>query len=473
MNTALLARHLPIDPSYAIKSGKNPPMVLAHFNKHELEELDKAQGGKDIAKGTDIRQYKRLGEVFKNPHFKDMTLSAARQGHAMGGSINTMRHLGRHGDTEMALVPMHLADHFDSMMGKKSINPHTGKREYFDFSSLASGLGNMLSSKAAPAAGSVPGASGAAPAAGGGWGSMLGSLANSFLQPKPTGAPDAPASPNGQTPSPSWMQTGMNGLMSGIGSVMQARQNGGSWGDALKGGAMAGAGHFAQQMPGLLANQGGYLGQMMSNPMVQAGMNGVGGAANSYMQGNGFQNAISQGLNQGLSGFDNPYANAARNGLSTYQNGGNLQNSLMSGAMSGLSGFDNPYANAARNGLSTYQNGGNLQNSLMSGAMSGLGGMSNPYAQAASAGLNTYQNGGNLQDSLMSGGMNGLQSIMQQRLPQQQQQQQQQQQPQQQQQQLPMQNSSPIPSNISPIATNTGRKRRRAFGGPVNSFGSI
>ena len=469
-------------------------MVLAHFNKHELEELDKAQGGKDLVKGTDIRQYKRLGEAFKNPELKEITLHASRNGYATGGDISHMKHQGRHGDTEMALVPTELADHFDKMMGKKSINPHTGKREYFDFNSLATGLGNMFGGgSSAPAAGgaaAAPATGGATPSQGTSWGSLLGNLAGSFLQPKPAAAPAAPANPNNGAPTPqnpqsanpSWANAGMNGLMSGLGAIMQSRQNGGNWADALKSGAMAGGGQFAQQAPfaSLFGGQGGagggYLGQFMSNPMVQAGMSGLGTAANSYMQGNGFQNALTQGLNQGLSGFNNPYANAAKTGLNAYQNGGNMMDAFGQAGLQGMGALADQHGygsigNAARGMLDARQNGNSWMNSGQQGALAGLSGFNNPYANAARGAINTNMNGGNLQDSLMNGGMNGLQSFMDQRNPQQQNMQQQNMQ--QQNMQKPNQNYSPPKPVPVPISTNTSRKRKKAFGGPINTFGPM
>lgn len=64
---------------------KSTPMVLAHFNKRELEDLDKAQGGKDIDPKTGVRQYKRLGEAFKDPDIQRRSLDKTRAFYAAGG----------------------------------------------------------------------------------------------------------------------------------------------------------------------------------------------------------------------------------------------------------------------------------------------------------------------------------------------------------------------------------------------------
>lgn len=487
MNSALLARPMPSSLPQSKRSSKQPSMVLAHFNKHELEELDHAQGGKEIDSKTGIRQYKRLGDAFKNPELQQMTITAARQSHAAGGSIASMMKQGRKGDTEMAFVPTHLADHFDKMMGKRSINPHTGHREYYDFSSLASGLGNFMGGfnggAQAPGGslGSAP-ATGGAPA-GGGWGSMLGSLASSFMQPKAPPAGGAPSGPGAQ--SQGWGNAGMNGLTNGLISMLQARQGGGSWQDAMKQGALSGAGSFAQQAPisslfggGAGGQGGGYMSQFMSNPYAQAGMNGLRGAANSYMQGNGFQNALSQGLNQGLSSFgDNPYARAAQTGVNAYQNGGGWQDALGQAGLQGFGSLADQYGyggagNAARGALNARQGGADWATAGKQGAMQGLSGYDNPYATGARAALQTNMNGGNMQDSMVNGGLNGLMAMLQQ-------------------QQAnganpsaapqaqkpaaapvaPPLSASGVPANTaSPIVKANSRKRRRAVGGPINSY---
>ena len=127
-------------------------LVLAHFNKYELEKMDKAQGGKDIDPKTGVRRYTVLGESFKDPKARELSLKKARSYHANGGSakIQQMKKHGRYGDTEVAYVPKHLADHMDKMIGGPCINPKTGHREYF-LGALISGL-SAIGRAAAPIA---------------------------------------------------------------------------------------------------------------------------------------------------------------------------------------------------------------------------------------------------------------------------------------------------------------------------------
>lgn len=127
------------------KAHKEPAMVLAHFSKQELNDLDRLQGKKLLDPRTGIRHYRDLGNVFKNPHIKHTTLLHARAHHAKGGraSLNKMKKEGRFGDTEMAYIPRQFADHLDQMIGGKSINPHSKHREYF-LAGLMGGIGKMV-----------------------------------------------------------------------------------------------------------------------------------------------------------------------------------------------------------------------------------------------------------------------------------------------------------------------------------------
>ena len=54
-----------------------------------------------------------------------------RAKYATGGDIKKLSKHGRFGDTELAYVPKHIADALDKKIGMKSINPHTGLREYW------------------------------------------------------------------------------------------------------------------------------------------------------------------------------------------------------------------------------------------------------------------------------------------------------------------------------------------------------
>ena len=119
-------------------------MVLAHFNKDELKQLDQIQGGKHVDPKTGIRHYKKLGEIFKDPKVQERSLSQARAYYASGGraEMQKLKKHGRFGDTEVAYIPENLAHHLDKMIGGKCVNPKTGHREYF-FGALLSGLSSI------------------------------------------------------------------------------------------------------------------------------------------------------------------------------------------------------------------------------------------------------------------------------------------------------------------------------------------
>lgn len=132
--------------------GYEDNLIPAHFNKSELAALDRAQGGADIDHKTGARRYSKLGEMLKNPHLREKSLEHGRLLFAKGGkaSVEKMKKEGRFGDTEIAYIPKHLADHFDEMIGGPSINPKTKNREYF-FGALI-GAGMAAARAAAPLA---------------------------------------------------------------------------------------------------------------------------------------------------------------------------------------------------------------------------------------------------------------------------------------------------------------------------------
>ena len=133
------------------------PLIPAHFNKSELKALDAAQGKKDVDPKTGIRRYRILGEAFKDPKIREETLKNARAYHASGGraEISRMKKHGRYGDTEVAYVPRHLADHLDKMIGGKCINPKTGHREYF-LGALIAGITRLIPTISRVAARAIP-----------------------------------------------------------------------------------------------------------------------------------------------------------------------------------------------------------------------------------------------------------------------------------------------------------------------------
>jgi hypothetical protein len=131
--------HIPPPHLYKGSSGDDH-MALAHFNKPELDALDKIQGGSERVNG--VRIYSRLGTMLEHPDAKHHIRAMhhehlASGGHAVHEQLKHMAHNGRFGDSEMAYVPKHVLHTFDHSIGGPSINPRDGKHEYF--------LGTMLS----------------------------------------------------------------------------------------------------------------------------------------------------------------------------------------------------------------------------------------------------------------------------------------------------------------------------------------
>ena len=121
----------------------------AHFNPEELNVLDKLQGGaKYIGRGKNRRKYyPDLEDRLKN-HGLDKEIKSSYEKHASGGSIGRlskdayeMRQKGRNGDTEMAHVGPYTRQVLDACMGGGSVNPRSGKKEYYGLKKFTRDVG--------------------------------------------------------------------------------------------------------------------------------------------------------------------------------------------------------------------------------------------------------------------------------------------------------------------------------------------
>lgn len=128
----------------------NHELILAHMSPSEIRQLAELQGDMDHDPHTRLPSFKRLGDMLSHPQVKQNLIEWEGNRFAGGGEVEGINHLlrksGRYGDTEMVHLPRPLADLFDRALsgGRPSINPHTGKREYF-LGGLFSGLSNILS----------------------------------------------------------------------------------------------------------------------------------------------------------------------------------------------------------------------------------------------------------------------------------------------------------------------------------------
>lgn len=184
------SQQAPSNPPMAYAKGghvgtKRGKMIMAHFNKHELNELDHLQGKIEKCPKSGMRSYSHLEEILKNPHILANVHHFANELHrAMGGGIhdshyaaggmpmmhyatgggvpmmhyahgghpdyhnshlNHMAREGVHGDTELALIGPHTHHVFNQLAtGGCVTNPHTHHPQYWSLGGLLGGLGSAI-----------------------------------------------------------------------------------------------------------------------------------------------------------------------------------------------------------------------------------------------------------------------------------------------------------------------------------------
>jgi hypothetical protein len=116
-------------------------LELAHFNKPELDVLDRMQGKQEKING--IRVYSKLSHLMEDPDLEEQIHRDHQEhmengGHELHHKLHDMAKDGRFGDTEIAYISKPLMHRLDRSIGGPSINPRDGKHEYF--------LGTMLES---------------------------------------------------------------------------------------------------------------------------------------------------------------------------------------------------------------------------------------------------------------------------------------------------------------------------------------
>jgi len=127
-------------------------LVLAHFNKNELGDMDQLQGGREIYKNG-IPMYAKLSQMMKeHPAMEEHLAEMFQAGiaHKQGIETPVSKHLkklaedGRFGDTEIAYIPEDLSKALDHIIGGEAPrNPKDGHKEYF-LGTLASLAAPML-----------------------------------------------------------------------------------------------------------------------------------------------------------------------------------------------------------------------------------------------------------------------------------------------------------------------------------------
>jgi len=341
----------------------NHQEIIAHMSPAEIMQLAQLQGGeyKDRNRGN-IHSFLPLGELIAHRVLQPKIQEMQRQNFAHGGSVEGLnkfiRESGRYGDTEAVVLPKVMADLFDSALngGKPSINPKTGKREYF-LGGLLSSLGNIISPFTSAIGGLIkPLASTVAP--------MLGNLAQSGI--------NAIGGQFGDTG-----KSLAGALSPGIGNMItNMASNFGNSGQDAEGG----------QSPSFMDSLRQGVGGAISNAAPQLGMMAgekLGGLADKLSPGSGSKvGNISSGLISSLGDYagKNLAAGTAPTASGVAQNAASSLGNSIGG------NINHPVASGISNALSSYGQGNSISDSMISGAHSGIDQMQNPLAQYAARG---------------------------------------------------------------------------------------
>jgi hypothetical protein len=131
----------------------NSEMIIAHFSPSEIHELNRLQGGPVIDEKTSLPSFMPLLKMLQHPgvHGNIESLRQYATPKHSEGVAKFIEGSGRFGDSKAAVLPRVVGDIFDHFLndGKPSINPHTGKREYF-LGGLLSGLSNIFNTVTSP-----------------------------------------------------------------------------------------------------------------------------------------------------------------------------------------------------------------------------------------------------------------------------------------------------------------------------------
>lgn len=286
----------------------NQEEIIAHMTPAEIRELSNIQGKMEFDPQTNLPSFKSLMHMSNHPEVKNKMIEWEGNRFAGGGEVeginNFIRSSGRYGDTEAVKLPTVIANLFDRALnnGRPSINPKTGKREYF-LGGLLGGLGNIFSSFM-PAAGGV--IKSLAPSLGNMAGSALGSLGQRFGM--------------GQLGNQLGNMAGntLGNLGSQIGSDMEGGQM-----QSPSAYARQGAGQFGQQAAPAMGNAFGQYAQnrasQMSNPYARQAMSHMGNMGGQMMGNMGYEGANSLAQNRSPQ-FGSTAMGTASNYMGQYNN---------------------------------------------------------------------------------------------------------------------------------------------------------
>ena len=308
---------------------KKAHLTLAHVSPHELHIMDHLQGGTERHNHSGVRSFTHLEELLKNPHIRE-TVHMHAHHHKHGGetehgheSMEHMRHMGRHGDTEVALIGPHTHHLFNTMAGHSTRNPHDGHPEYFSIGNALGGLWDTVKGGAGQAWNAVKNNAGAVgraalPALHGVaqpflnkyLGENIGNAVGSYGKDLAQQGLNSMGGNQGSTVG--------TAIGQGIGNAAQTKAQGGTYGEALGAGLnRAGA--------GIGNNVGG---------------NAIRGAGQALQSGQGLRGAASNALNLGSASVNNPAAAGAMQGAASgLQSGQGMRGTLAQAGRQGYQGL--------------------------------------------------------------------------------------------------------------------------------------
>ena len=137
---AILKKEIDISPTR-----KGHKMIQAHFMPHELDLLDHLQG-KSVRNSLGMRSYSDLWHnLLKHSHVKDMIKDHSRAEFAKGGHMSKISpYNGIHGDTEVASIPVKMAELFNEIIGGENRNYRDGHPQYYELSNKLQPLIEMF-----------------------------------------------------------------------------------------------------------------------------------------------------------------------------------------------------------------------------------------------------------------------------------------------------------------------------------------
>lgn len=378
----------------------NDETIIAHFSPKEIEDLNFLQNGEHKDEATGLPSFLPLLQMLMQPEIMEKISQLSHESPSKEGIAQFIEDSGRFGDSKAAVLPRELADFFDMMLnkGKPSVNPHTGKREYF-LGNLLGSIGNLFSpvtkavssigSALAPAAGGL--ISKLAPMAGNAISEGIGKLGNSIGMGdlgagiggavgnavNSVGQMGASQLQNGGLDPSALMNHGISALAGGVKPYLSPAIN------AAANQVQHGIHSLSPMIGGMASDAAMGLGTALGAPEIGAAMSGLAGNAASSLSNMGADaiGNLMRHVSGNISNNNAPMQGAGRNVASS---AGNYINNNYG---------NTPMGAAVGQGMQAYGNNASPAQALMAGTQGGINQLSNPYARlGAQGGFNTMQN---------------------------------------------------------------------------------